>query len=475
MNRSSSDFDINIEHRDKSQGPLPAIKRLSTSKEYLKMPSCSLKGPLPPLKNSHKSSNKKDSVTANSREIVIPDGMKPNGFPSRFRSGHRTDSSEEWIVHRPLKVRPKDLLKLEGSLDLGTTFRDSYDKNRHGTNVAQHVDEKRSLEPQPQIFGKRRSTYRPKTSLKTGGEGYYHTVTRDSYKRFVVVDLNNNDSTTLLDVKELTIDDNGIVVEENKISSHELRSKTYRNNRPSRSRVRQKQIKDEDFIVPQDDQKEAGRQEDDGSPKEGKYEEKRRDRKNEKETRGDEAISVKTSANLDKSLESAEVTSSPHHANHDNATPCRKEVAIMTDSIDDEKCKMGKLWRHFNDESHTRHSSLPRSSRRTNKHKNDSQLKFDGSMDFQTTSRVFHHGSSRSQECLKADEQVQKRRDLFQASEDIASLGKGHPVVQGTTYSTFFKDRHSCPATKVQSGLSDYKFKREFGGHSFYCSCQSST
>lgn len=452
MYRSTSEFDIRDKNHDKSQGSLDELKGIS--RDHLKV-SSKTSTTLPQLKKLPHPKSSNNRVVS---DVVIPDGMKANGFSSRFRSGHRSDSTEEWIVHRPLKVRPKDSLKLEGPLDLDTTFRESY--NRQAIRTTKNTQDKRYIEVQPQIFRIRRSNYRPKTSLKPGGEGCYHTVMRDSFKRFVVVDLNNNDFSTRLDVKELTTDDKGEIIEENKISSHELHSKSHSNHRPSRSRVRQKLLQNENSIVPEDD-----RSGEDGSQTKEKKEVKKFD---DKEKTVDEAVSGTTCSIADKSKESAEVSS--RHANKST-----QEVAIMTDSLDSDKSK--KQYKQSNDQTvrQSRHLSLPRSSRKTNKHKNDSQLKFDGSMDFETTSRTFHHGSSRSQECLRENDKVHKRRDLFQACDDVAGLGKGQAVVQGTTYSDFFRDGYYCPASKLDSQDSHFKFKREFGGHSFYCSCQSST
>ncbi|XP_015785265.1 uncharacterized protein LOC107362671 isoform X2 [Tetranychus urticae] len=100
----------------------------------------------------------------------------------------------EWIVPRPTKVKPTDNLKLEGQMDLETTFRSTIDSSAAQRLVFSRQEgvHDRSVSPwgeadwDPTVPYKRR--HRPKTSLKPGGEGYYSTNNKESYKNFIVVD-----------------------------------------------------------------------------------------------------------------------------------------------------------------------------------------------------------------------------------------------------------------------------------------------
>lgn len=451
---------------------------------------------LPPLKRTHHhyrhQRSNRDRVAEDSS--LIPDGMKQNAFPSRFRSGHRTDSSEEWLVPRPLRAKPKDLLKLEGPLDMDTTFRTSYDvtakqvyhsvNKNHSPQRETHFSQ-RQIEAQPQVVRIRRSDYRPKTSLKLGGEGFYHTVTRDSFKRFVVVDVNNNDdATSHVDVKDVKVNGNGIVVEEFNLSSLDLTPHKKNGHRPSRSRVRHKSQGAVDYLVLDNDSSQKFKSQEDKRVNNASQDTK----KVTEVTVTEEEQSSKPDkdANLQTKIASQVNTSTDtNKTQRDTQRNTQREVAIMTETVNEgtNKKSSSESDQQQTRMSQPRHSSLPRSSRKStcNKHKNDSQLKFDGCMDFRTTSQSFHaaslsrsHGDLRSQEHLYQQHQHHqpKKRDLFRASDDVAGLGKGKPVVTATTYSSFFRDNLSCPASYLDSKESDYKFRRESGGHSFYCPCR---
>ena len=452
---------------------LPRVKVLSASKDYMNASSSTMKN-LPPLKKTHHHRRHRSNRVAEDSSL-IPDGMKQNAFASRFRSGHRTDSSEEWLVPRPLRAKPKDLLKLEGPLDLDTTFRTSYDvtakqvyhslNKNHSPQRDTHWSQ-RQIEVQPQVVRIRRSDYRPKTSLKLGGEGFYHTVTRDSFKRFVVVDVNNNDdATSHVDVKDVKVNGNGVVVEEFNLSSLDLTPHKKNGHRPSRSRTRHMSQEAVDCLVLDNDTSQH--------------------LKTQQDTKKVAEITVtkeKQSSKLDKDANLQMKTVSQVNTSTDTDKTQKREVAIMTETVNEGTNKESSLKsdKQQTRMSQPRHSSLPRSSRKgtCNKHKNDSQLKFDGCMDFRTTSQSFHaaslsrsHGDLRSPEHLHQHHQP-KKRDLFRASDDVAGLGKGIPVVTATTYSSCFRDNLSCPASYLDSKESDYKFRRESGGHSFYCPCR---
>ena len=120
---------------------------------------------------------------------------------------HRNDSDHsQWIVQRPHRVRPQDNLKLEGYLDMDTTFKTSYDATAkelskirisdHNKNIAVVRPSSKPDIEHEQVNGKairnaKKSKNRPTTSLKPGGEGYFTTLSKESYRNFVIIDENS--------------------------------------------------------------------------------------------------------------------------------------------------------------------------------------------------------------------------------------------------------------------------------------------
>lgn len=151
-------------------------------------------------------------------------------------------SGENWLVTRPKKVRPRDNLRLEGHMDMQTTFHSTYDdtaqkmirggrgggggdKSKRSTATTTSSSNRSSYSKAAagtasgQLYlntrrgraangttmlgsaRKRRSTRnRPQTSLKTGGDGYYHTINRDAFKNFMFV---NGEGKTVPDTAKL--------------------------------------------------------------------------------------------------------------------------------------------------------------------------------------------------------------------------------------------------------------------------------
>ncbi|KAH9497174.1 hypothetical protein DERF_013178 [Dermatophagoides farinae] len=120
------------------------------------------------------------------------------------------DDADNWIVVRPKRSRPRDNLKLEGPMELETTFRSTYgrqsgsDKSKRSTsqNSQQlYCNTRRGRHsgstPLLRSATKRKTIRnRPKTSLRTGGHGYWSTNNRDAYKNFIII---NGEAKTVVD------------------------------------------------------------------------------------------------------------------------------------------------------------------------------------------------------------------------------------------------------------------------------------
>lgn len=103
----------------------------------------------------------------------------------------------EWIVTKQETIKPHDNLKLEGEMNLETTFRATIDSSAQrmmssilsgsGNDNDGHDGHAYELPPKTSIIRKQ-SQNRPKTSLKPGGKGYFMTSNKETYKNFVIVD-----------------------------------------------------------------------------------------------------------------------------------------------------------------------------------------------------------------------------------------------------------------------------------------------
>ncbi|XP_074601968.1 uncharacterized protein LOC141855725 isoform X2 [Brevipalpus obovatus] len=115
------------------------------------------------------------------------------------REDNSMSCEPEWIVTKPEKVKPQDNLRLEGEMDLETTFRSTIDssaqrmlasRGEQVTGVGRGQEGfggRGDLKPPKTCTLSRKSANRPKTSLKFGGKGYF-TTSNDTYKNFVIVD-----------------------------------------------------------------------------------------------------------------------------------------------------------------------------------------------------------------------------------------------------------------------------------------------
>ena len=140
------------------------------------------------------------------------------------------DVDDNWIVTRPKRSKPRDNLRLEGPMEMETTFRSTYEttaqrmitdrgeeegsmkaaSSKRSTAATSRQGSKGScgspssgglylntrrgrngLPATPLLRSaksrRRHTRNRPMTSLKAGGDGYYNTISRDAYKNFIIV------------------------------------------------------------------------------------------------------------------------------------------------------------------------------------------------------------------------------------------------------------------------------------------------
>ncbi|KAF7493131.1 hypothetical protein SSS_02346 [Sarcoptes scabiei] len=105
-------------------------------------------------------------------------------------------NQNDWIVMRSKQIRPRDNLKLEGPMDLETTFHSTYGKRSQKQSPQLYLNTRRGrnlsngFNQSPNTRTTRRKVIRnrPRTSLKAGGHGYWSTNNRDAYRNFIIVD-----------------------------------------------------------------------------------------------------------------------------------------------------------------------------------------------------------------------------------------------------------------------------------------------
>ncbi|KAI1301446.1 hypothetical protein HDE_03393 [Halotydeus destructor] len=351
-------------------------------------------------------------------------------------SGVCKDDDEQWVVVKPPRRKPVDQLRLEGSLDMTTTSRTSYDKaakdimddiiyrkkngvegepmSRNHVDVIGHV-----LPPSPPG---RKNRNRPRTALRMGGQGDYRTVNSKVFKRFIVVDANQN-------VKLPAIGNvvngaaNGVAPSGVQNGRNDAKTAGQNQNEVNGRSVRQKRSTE--------------------------FESQEQEVVKEK---GD-ILYVDVESNKASSVREPEKEQGSDKMVEKPVTDCERISASANRN---------------RKSARTRHQSLPRSHVR--KHKNDSQLRFDGDIDFETTSRHSYR-NARDPTPASLGLQPPLRRDLFRASTEVDLFQRHEPRAKmdmKTTYSTQFQDKSHCPAVDLDTGRSCYRFKQETGGHKFY-------
>lgn len=312
---------------------------------------------------------------------------------------------------KPARRKPTDLIRLEGPMEMSTTFRTSYDVS--AKEIVDVIRQKSGGRRQPtetvmaddiDVTGKVVGSHilpinhRPKTSLKTGGDGDYHTINRDSFKRFIVIDGNNN--------IKVPISGNA--------DSHKADILTI----------------DPTLTLPKVKGVENGS--------------RRVSASNAAKSSGDEKIRVKRGTDMEmpkdeqvKDLVTAvksKVVSEPKADEKSKKTAENKDGKVVKSNEAAFEVTVTRGRRHYDAKSvadRTRHQSLPRT--KITKHKNDSQIKFVGDMDFLTESR----NNYRDNTPALAAHRSHSHRDLFRTSTECDLFkphGKNGQAPSITTY-----------------------------------------
>lgn len=424
---------------------------------------------LPPLRT-------KGVVTQHSGKVV----HSSNGDVSATgRNGNRY--SNEWIVTRPPKRRPKDELTLEGVMNMETTFSSTYEA------VVKELSKQKTDQPVvscSQTYteymptstsrpSRRRRKERPKTTLKVGGEGHYRTLTRDSFKNFVVI----KNPEQAAETRDSGVNDTGSQI----TLENEVKAANIDNN------VR---VADAYFVRP--DVVTGSNEKKDDPPPRVVTNHQHSDHESIEQN-----ISTNLAADLkegDKGM-SGNLVAAPasrHPEKEMLLSENRSEIAAKEEEIDaDEEIRRINVRENHDEErgsagcrsyssgrksrserkvdSHFRHLSLPRS---RHKHKNDSQLHFYGDMDFETTTSRLYKNCDEKEERAGAKRRVSRARDLFKPSDevDLFNRHRGQKFDGATTYALCFQDRQYCPVVDLNTSQSEYVFREKTGSHKYYCS-----
>jgi hypothetical protein len=199
---------INESHFDKTDHELIRNKTCATDKSYDNQVNRSL---FPPINTmSDYELGKEQTITC-----VCDESHKSN-TDFQVMDKFNTHTEPQWVVTRPKRNKPKDNLRLEGPMELETTFKTTYESTvkQINDNLAKNVaivspsskdntnktSNENLAEKQRQSkitnsnyikSSKKKSKHRPSTSLKPGGDGYFNTINKESYKNFVIINDNS--------------------------------------------------------------------------------------------------------------------------------------------------------------------------------------------------------------------------------------------------------------------------------------------
>lgn len=227
----------NGHHQQKAESFLPPLTGFSDTDSSFGSFSCSVDGEhnhsmqqdqhqLPTTSTDHRhvqcicESLKKSKLEEHENFGAADDAENGNGNIKFI------DVEDNWIVSRPRRAKPRDNLRLEGPMEMETTFRSTYETTAQRMNRADSGEtedrsrkaSKRSTATTSRSGGskgspsslylntrrgrngglatpllrsaksrRRHTRYRPMTSLKAGGDGYYNTISGDAYKNFIIV------------------------------------------------------------------------------------------------------------------------------------------------------------------------------------------------------------------------------------------------------------------------------------------------
>lgn len=395
------------------------------------------------------------------------------------RNGNRY--SNEWIVTRPSKRRPKDELTLEGVMNMETTFSSTYEA------AAKELSRQKSDQPVvscSQTYteylptstnrpSRRRRKERPKTTLRVGGEGHYRTLSRDSFKNFVVVKdassaeasfqtldlgagLNDPESQIagkVEDAKEALVADahnvQHVDVVKDASGDRDERSQPVVSNDQPDNNTSHEQDRAANLVADSQEVEKATYNGNLAHLLSRDSEKELLRSQHRTEIAANEEVDVDEEIRRINGMETrCEETGSGGRRSHSSERKSRSDRKI---------------------DSRFRHLSLPRSQ---HKHKNESQLHFYGDMDFETTTRRLYKNCVEKEERGGAKRRVSRVRDLFKPSDevDLFNRHQGQKFDGSTTYTLCYQDRQYCPAVDLNTSQSEYVFREKTGSHKYYCS-----
>ena len=314
---------------------------------------------------------------------------------------------------------------------------------------------------------RRRRKERPKTTLRVGGEGSYRTVNRDSFKNFVVVTDDNNNEPENLAMERNYAEAKHVAVIDSE--NHQSPSEAEPNPDPSIVHIMSQQPDDVTHLTlesslqtdrkedePCDDKTRTSHVENPDAiaemtsddPRNGKSDTEQGAQKRVPENADTEAV-----------VRQKRVTQSRIGVGSETLLPRSQSGSFRADESRGRSAQKK--------ESRSRHLSHPRSK---HKHKNESQLRFDGAMDFETTTRRLYQSCEEKAERDGSRKRVTRARDLFKPSDEV-DLFHSHRTDKfdgSTTYSLCFQNRQYCPALDLNTNQSDYIFRAKTGSHNYY-------
>lgn len=475
----------------------------------------------------------------------------------QVRSNILSRADSRWIVTKPERKRPKDNLKLEGYMDLNTTFQTSYEnieKERGKGQMSPETNINLGIHPTSKvklINGDERITqvgnklqtkcsafyykprvkkvrHRPQTSLKPNGERYFNTLSKESYKNFVIINdklkfeneleapksecyftfpqSNKNDRKlpSVFDANGLfdtTGEESLKETEEVEevMQKLDIESKSPTNNV---SETIDKQMLQQTVFVNDNEKNETLTKQDVQLTTQVKTNEQSKNINTfEKgiEVKSLEISRPEARSKVKQRVKRNDVNESDSWTIHQ----LDKQKRIYTRDIDNIKelgilngteSKTIKTIRSAKKVPEPDHNTSKQDMKKINskndkvtkvsftphqkkKQKNASTIKlFDGSMDFSTTAESSFNDNRSHNDAVKTERKATagklsrrsgKLRNLFHESSD-AVFSNSEKFYDATTYRAQYYNHRHCPAIDLGTNKSDYEFKAEVGGHQFF-------
>ncbi|KPL96767.1 hypothetical protein QR98_0001680 [Sarcoptes scabiei] len=358
---------------------------------------------------------------------------------------------------RSKQIRPRDNLKLEGPMDLETTFHSTYGKRSQKQSPQLYLNTRRGrnlsngFNQSPNTRTTRRKVIRnrPRTSLKAGGHGYWSTNNRDAYRNFIIVDGeartvasepnsllasatsgNNTDSDGTLKLPRVVSKSCTMTSEEKNRCRYGISAK-----KMHQSSVRQEPMR---LLKP--------------SNLRDDIEEKQNDQ-----------IKPNRSRSLNRKL-------------HETSDDFNQIAGIGKPKMQTVQ-KMKKPNGHAIMAASNKPFMLPQ---RIQRHKNDSSINmFEGDMEFTTTNRASYHRPGpvtstqpRKRTAGRRTQRSGRRRNLFrQSSDSIFAKSENQTPTQETNDTKISKNFNSGATNSSMANRIEKQsiYKSEFGDESLYC------